>query len=179
MTGPQRDGRLEGDRLHELAGLGASWAAAAVEQLAGRTVMTSLPERSDPEMLCRTREWSTGLCFETGSEFPAGVGLFITSATRQHVVSMLVGGMEEVTPEAVASALREFGNIVASQAISAIANATGARVLTSLPALLMYDAAQRFALPLADKPGTELIACELSDSDGDLRALLVFVHAGA
>ena len=123
-------------------------------------------------------EWSTGLFFTTDGDIPGLVAVFVTPATRRNVVRLLLGSPPgEPEPAVVESALCEFGNIVVSQTLSAIANATGGRIEPSVPELVIEDAAAVFATRLPARrrgsPGL-LVVTELFDRKGDLRALLVF-----
>ena len=166
------------ERLRELASLGAVWAATATEQLLGRTVLTHAPTVHGGLDLVPSGEWSTGLLFTTHGDFPGLVGVFVTPSTRCNVVRLLLGSPPgEPDAAAVESALREFGNIVVSQTLSAIANATGGRIEPSVPELVMENAAAVLATRLPSRrrgyPGL-LVGTELFDRQGDLRALLVF-----
>lgn len=166
------------ERMREVASLGASWAAAALTQLSGHPVSTRVPEVHHREHLERAGEWSTGLCFTTEGDTPGLVAVFMTPPTRDLILRQLIGNSErDASRPAVESVLKEFGNIIVSQAISAIANATGDTIWTSVPELLLEDAGAVFARRL---PGRRhqgqglLVETELFSANTALRALLVF-----
>ena len=125
MTARGETAGMDAERLRELAGLGASWAATAFAQLVGHPVQTDLPTVHADSQLEQAGDWSTGLCFSTEGDFPGLVAVFVTPQTRESIALRLLGNPDLPPPvSAVRSALREFGNIVVSQTISAIANAT-------------------------------------------------------
>jgi chemotaxis protein CheY-P-specific phosphatase CheC len=80
--------------------------------------------------------------------------------------------------EAVASALSEFGNILASQTVSAIADTLGERIMPGVPELVMGDAEsvlQQRMSPRHRPPPPLYIESELFDRQGQFRALHVVV----
>jgi chemotaxis protein CheY-P-specific phosphatase CheC len=126
----------EVDRLRELAHIGASWAAAALAQLTGRTILKRVPIVHGPERFRRRGIWETGVFCEMEGEVSGLVAVFLSAPTRDAVVSLLCGE-EEATAEVRASVLSEFGNILASQTVSAIADTVGGRILPGLPDLVL------------------------------------------
>ena len=78
------------------------------------------------------------------------------------------------------SALREFGNILASHVVSPMADALGVAILPSIPVLAMEGAPQALASLLSlrgsDAPVLR-IETEISDRERSLHGLLVFVPA--
>jgi NCAIR mutase (PurE)-related protein/chemotaxis protein CheY-P-specific phosphatase CheC len=127
------------DRLRELAHIGASWAAAALAQLTGRTILKRVPIVSGPERFRRRGQWETGVFCEMEGEVSGLVAVFLSAPTRDAVVSLLCGD-DAATAEIRASVLSEFGNILASQTVSAIADTVGGRILPGLPDLVLDDA---------------------------------------
>ncbi len=92
------------------------------------------------------------------------------------IVRRLVGdAFEDSHDEAVTSALREFGNILASQTVSAIANALDGRILLSVPDLLTEADAPALGERVAARLPRMCIETELHDTDGVVYALLVLV----
>ncbi len=103
------------------------------------------------------------------------VGIFLPPAARDRVVSVLVPE-EESESSVIESALREAANIVASQAISAIADFLGDRITLSVPVLVEEQAAPAFAQRLAERSSRQLdmsSESELQDPEAALHALLV------
>jgi chemotaxis protein CheY-P-specific phosphatase CheC len=141
----------EVDRLRELAHIGASWAAAALAQLTGRTILKRVPIVHGPERFRRRGIWETGVFCEMEGEVSGLVAVFLSAPTRDAVVSLLCGE-EEATAEVRASVLSEFGNILASQTVSAIADTVGGRILPGLPDLVLGEfRALHVVLPDVDK----------------------------
>jgi chemotaxis protein CheY-P-specific phosphatase CheC len=73
----------------------------------------------------------------------------------------------------VESALCELANIVASQTVSAIADALGAAVTLSVPQLVHERAGAAFVAARGAAPGGVVFASELASSQAELRVLLV------
>ena len=96
---------------------------------------------------------------------------------RRALVRLLLDEDEpEAPPDMVASALSELANIVASQAVSAIADALGAAISLSVPELALERAAARLrelrAAHGADAREQAFFS-ELSAPGSELRVLLV------
>ena len=165
----------EVDRLRELAHIGASWAAAALAQLTGRTILKRGPIVHGPERFRRRGEWETGVFCEMEGEVSGLVAIILSAPTRDAVVSMLCGGAE-ATAEVRASVLSEFGNILASQTVSAIADTVGGRILPGLPDLVLDEAEavlESRMWPRNAPPRPPYIESELFDRRGEFRALHV------
>jgi chemotaxis protein CheY-P-specific phosphatase CheC len=78
----------------------------------------------------------------------------------------------------VASALSEFGNILASQTVSAIADTLGTTILPGLPELVIRDAETALQARMSPRnrpPAPLYIESELFDRQGELRALHVLL----
>jgi chemotaxis protein CheY-P-specific phosphatase CheC len=167
------------DRLRELAHIGASWAASAFARLAGRTILTRVPLIHGPERLRKRGEWTTGIFCDITGGLGGVVAIFLPAPTRDAVVALLCG---EANPpqEIYASALSEFGNILASQTVSAIADTLGARILPGVPELVLRDAEtalQARMSPRQRPPAPLYIESELFDRQGEFRALHVLLPA--
>jgi chemotaxis protein CheY-P-specific phosphatase CheC len=163
------------DRLRELAHIGASWAATAFARLAGRTILTRVPVVHGPERYRKRGEWTTGIFCDFHGSMNGLVAVFLPVTTRDTVVELLC---DEQTPpkEIVASALSEFGNILASQTVSAMADTLGARIIPGLPDLVLEDAEttlQARMSPRHRKAPPLYIESELFDRQGQFRALHV------
>ena len=179
MTSFSGIGEAEIDRLRELAHIGASWAASAFARLAGRTILTRVPLIHGPERLRKRGEWTTGVFCEISGALSGMVTILLPASTRDAVVAMLCG---EANPpqEIYASALSEFGNILASQTVSAIADTLGAKILPGVPDLVLRDAETALESRLSPRnrpPAPIYIESELFDRQGELRALHVFLPA--
>lgn len=182
MTGPTGVTRTldaiseaEIDRLRELAHIGASWAATALARLADRTILTRVPVVHGPERFRKRGEWATGIFCDFEGSMNGLVAIFLPAATRDAVVEQLCGEASPPT-EMVASALSEFGNILASQTVSAMADTLGTRILPGLPELVLADAEtalQARMSPRNRRPSPLYIESELFDRQGEFRALHV------
>ena len=103
------------------------------------------------------------------------VGIFLPSAAREHMVSVLVPE-EENESSVIESALLEAANIVASQAVSAIADFLDDRITLSIPVLVDEQAASAYAQRLAQRSTRRLDVSsqiELQDPEAALQVLLV------
>ena len=79
------------------------------------------------------------------------------------------------TPEQIVeSALRELGNIIASQTVSAIADSLGATIMLSVPTLVMQDAGVVLLSLITQRGAWIRIETDLYRPDEPLSALLVF-----
>ena len=167
----------EVDRLRELAHIGASWAASAFARLAGRTILTRVPLIHGPERLRKRGDWTTGIFCDVSGGLSGVVAIFLPAPTRDAVVAMLCG---EVSPpqEIFASALSEFGNILASQTVSAIADTLGAKIHPGVPDLVLRDAETALQARMSPRhrpPAPLYIESELFDRQGEFRALHVLL----
>jgi chemotaxis protein CheY-P-specific phosphatase CheC len=165
------------DRLRELAHIGASWAASAVARLATRTILTRVPVVHGPDRFRKRGEWTTGIFCDIHGGMEGLVAIFLTETARDSVVEMLCGEAAP-PPEVVASALSEFGNILSSQTVSAIADTLGATILPGLPELVIRDAETALQARMSPRqhPRAPLyIESELFDRQGDFRALHVLL----
>jgi len=79
-----------------------------------------VPVMHGPERVRQRGEWDTGIFCELEGDLAGTVAVFLSPRTREAVTELLCG---EASPpqEIAASALSEFGNILASQTASAIA----------------------------------------------------------
>jgi len=165
------------DRLRELAHIGASWAATAFARIVGRTILTRVPLVHGPDRFKKRGEWETGVFCEIRGGLEGIVAVFMPATTCLSVVELLCG-VESPPREQVASALSEFGNILASQTVSAIADTLGTRILPGLPDLVIQDAEtalQARMTPRNRPPAPLYIESELFDRAGAFRALHVLL----
>ncbi len=167
------------DRLRELAHIGASWAASAFARLAGRTILTRVPLIHGPERLRKRGDWTTGIFCDISGALSGMVAILLPTATRDGIVELLCGNAHP-PQEVYASALSEFGNILASQTVSAIADTLGARILPGVPELVLRDAETALQARMSPRhrpPPPLYIESELFDRQGEFRALHVFLPA--
>lgn len=171
------------ERICELADLGARRAADALAALVGRPIQLAVPRVLTLERLesLQANSSDTGIFFEVEGG-PGGVLAVLFPAEALDVLLEAVLGAPEPgrASTQMESALREVGNILASHALSAVADAIGARVLPSVPVLALEEAESVLAAFAADASGAsrELrIESELADSEGALRGVLVWLPA--
>jgi chemotaxis protein CheC len=175
---PQRD---ELDRLCELVNVGAGHAAGALAQLLGRPIRMSVPRVHRGEGLAgapaRLRPDTSGIFFEVEGGIGGVFAVLFPPRVRDALLAELLGEAQTESDQSE-SALREVGNILASHALSAVADLIGARVLPSLPTLALEAAGSvlaSFQLRF-DEPAIE---SRLVDPSGGLRGLLVWIPASA
>jgi chemotaxis protein CheY-P-specific phosphatase CheC len=158
-----------------LVGSAADWAAVALEQLVGCRLPVRECRVSRAEGPTPPGPWEVGLLVEVQGAVGGLVALLLTRDTRDALLKTLLGDGEE-PPDAAESALRELGNIVASQAISAMAAGLRGRLLPSVPTLASRNAESALAAALRRRGiGSSSLRFEslLRDPRTGLRALLV------
>lgn len=162
-------------RLRALAQVGAGRAAAALSDLLGRAWKTRTQVVPSAQALEGVEDTTLVVIFEMEGAVGGLVGIFLPPAARNGVVSALVPE-EENEPSVLESALREAANIVASQAVSAIADFLGGRITLSIPALIDERSAAAYAERLAQRSSRRLemsSQSDLQDPEAELHALLV------
>jgi len=174
------------DRLSELLNIGAGHAASALALLLGRTFWMRVPRAlrvgADAAPLAGElaprHEIADGaaLLFEVEGSPGGIVALFLPDASREALAKRLLGEAAQARPELVESALREAGNVVVSHVCSAIADTLGARLVPSIPVLVLEDGEAGLGT-LATRRGRAWlrIESEIVDEEGELRGLLVFL----
>ena len=175
--------RLRGelDRLCELANVGAGHAADALARLIGCTVRMDPPRvrvaarREHEDAAGALGPATSGVFFEVQGGIGGTFGVLFPRRAREALLEALVGDPDPHSEEAE-SALREVGNILASHALSAVADLIGDRVLPSLPVLV--DEAAGAVLATRQARGEPVrIESRLVDGAGGLRTLLVWIPA--
>ncbi len=165
----------ERECLYELTSIGASHAAMAFTLLLHRAIAPSAPVFREADEYCGNDSWSTGVIFQADGDLTGLVAILLPVASRDKVAERLIHGDDPVDCQnAVESALRELGNIVASQTMSAIADRLGGRILLSVPLLVLEGADTAFASMLCDRGAERCVECELTDSARDIQVRLVF-----
>ena len=166
----------ERERLYELTSIGASHASMAFTMLLDRAIAPSAPRFLKADEYCADDSWSTGVIFQADGELTGLVAILLSVASCDMVAERLIRGEHSDDPgEAIESALRELGNIVASHTMSAIADRIGGRILLSVPVLVMKDADSAFVSMFRERGAERCVECELTDSARDIRVRLVFV----
>jgi chemotaxis protein CheC len=177
------------DRLRELGSIGAGHAAGAFARLVGRPIRMRVPRTRQGGSRPVSHElaaWDTGIFFEVEGG-PGGLLAVLFSARARDALLRALLGPAAATAEGVAlgpdaeSALREVGNILASQVVSAIADTLGTRVLLSVPVLALQGASTVLGAMLAERGGADAlrIETEIHDGDEELRGLVVLVPGSA
>jgi chemotaxis protein CheY-P-specific phosphatase CheC len=166
----------ERESLYQLTSIGASHASMAFTLLLHRAIAPSAPLFREADEYCPDDRWCTGVIFQADGELTGLVAILLPVASCEMVAERLIRGENPVDRHVtVESALRELGNIVASQTMSAIADRLGGRILLSVPLLVMEDADTAFASMFRDRGAERCVECELTDSARDIRVRLVFV----
>jgi chemotaxis protein CheY-P-specific phosphatase CheC len=162
------------ERLRGLASLAAQRAARSLSDFLGAPAQAGEPREFEPAKLpgCET-----GVTFAIEGWLAGHVALFFDALSRRALIRLLLDEEEPEAPaEMVASGLCELSNIVASQAVSAIADAHGARISLSVPDLSLELATSRFCELRAGRgrrEGALAFASEIAARDLELRILLV------
>ena len=117
------------------------------------------------------------MIFRVEGQLTGHLAFCLDPLSRRAVVRLLLDEDEpEAPPDMVASALCELANIVASQTVSAIADAVGAAISLSVPELALERVAARWSeLRAEHSEGARdlTFASELSAPGTELRVLLV------
>lgn len=160
-------------RARDLVRHGADQAAGAFAALLGQTLRASEPR---PWSGSSGSEPLTAVVCDVRGEVEGVIALVLTHGVRDQAVAALCPGVDPADDRA-ASALREVGNIVASHAVSAIADRLGVRITLSVPTLLTEGAGATVARILAAHEGEASFVAEseLEGSEGATGARLLFV----
>jgi chemotaxis protein CheC len=161
------------DRLCELASVGASLASAAFSVLIGANIQNRAPRVCGPADSTASEHWCTGILFEAEGDLTGLVAIVLPELDRNFAVEQMLGESGPRGPLAE-SALRELGNIVASQTVSAIADCLGTTILLSVPTLVMEDAGVVLRSLISQRGAGVRIETDLYGTDGEVNALLVF-----
>ena len=186
---PTLPSEAELDRLGELVNIGAGHAATAFGRLVGRTFRMRVPRvrvlraESAGSTLVGTvhdpEEEMAGIFFTVEGGLGGLVALLIPRAVRDPLLALLVRRRgARASPAQDESALRELGNILASQLVSAIGETLGEAVLPSVPLLTMEDGSAALGALVAHQAQDGQVVrveTQIVDETGDLRALLVLV----
>ncbi|MEE3330911.1 MAG: hypothetical protein VX246_08585 [Myxococcota bacterium] len=182
MSGAE-DGKTVGLAGRDLARIGAESAETAFSLLADRSVLMGeiIVGLATDEGVARpavSSQWECGVFFELEGCAESVVGLLFQAAQRDALIEQMMGEPAKTLSEIAAeSVLTEVANIVASHVASGIADASGGRLLPSLPTLVVSDAASQLEVFLREHASSEAPrhSCELADGGAGIGALLVFV----
>lgn len=167
------------DQLLELMSIGGGHAAGAFAGLVGRSFWMRVPRVlwCDPTAARSSTRTSTGVLFELDGALRGVVALLLPENARDALVERLVGREAAQVPlEMLESALRELGNIVVSHVCSAIADTLAARLIPSLPVLVLQDGERALDAAAARRGSGRLrIETEIADGEGELHGRLIFV----
>ena len=162
-------------RFSKLAWIGARRAAAAFGSLLGREMRAGEPRPRAAAGAGARGDAETAVIFEMQDAVQGLIALLFPHDVCEAVFSTLCPGTDVSRP-AAESALREVGNIVASQAVSAVADHLGGRLTLSVPILVRTGGGLIFDQLLAERRGGEaglVTEIELRES-GQRRGLLLF-----
>jgi chemotaxis protein CheY-P-specific phosphatase CheC len=155
--------------LSSLLSIGAGQGAQALAGIAGGEVRAGVVLEPEPAGLGR---YEAGVAFEVGEALEGSVLVLFAPEAHARLLAAL-GSRAEADPGA---ALSEVANIVASQAVSAIADALRARVTLSIPRL--RERGGGLALVRALRTGAPALASELHLGDTGSCVLLVLLAGG-
>jgi chemotaxis protein CheC len=165
----------EREQLYELTSIGASHASMAFTLLLHRAIAPSVPHFVDLDEYSADDTWKTGVIFQADGELTGLVAILLPAHSCDIVSERLVrDGDSEDHDHVIESALRELGNIVASQTMSAIADRLGGRILLSVPVLVMDGADTAFESMLRDRGAKHCVECELTDATSEIHVRLIF-----
>jgi len=168
--------RTSARQIRRLAYLAAGQAASSFAAFLGEDLRALEPRLCASSGAATAGRGETGVIFEVKGAVNGLIALLLPEGGREWLSSALCPGQDPEGPMA-ASALGETGNIVASHAVSAMADHLGATVTLSPPTLAPSHADRVFGEMLDQRRVRfEGVATqtELCSSTGARRALLLF-----
>ena len=162
-------------RFSKLAWIGARQAASALASLLGGEMRAGEPRPRAAAGAGAAGDAETAVIFEMQDTVQGLIALLLPPDVCGSVFSALCPGTD-ISSVAGESALREVGNIIASQAVSAVADHLGGRITLSVPILVREEGGLFFDRLLAERRdgGAGLVTeIELRES-GQRRGLLLF-----
>lgn len=163
-------------RIRRLAYVGAGRAASSFADFLGRDLQAREPRLCAASGVATAGRGQTGVIFEVEGCVNGLMALLLPDGGREWLLAALCPGVDPES-ELAESAVRETGNIIASHAVSAMADHLDDRVFLSVPILVESDADRVFGRMLDERrERREGIATqtELCGPDGERRALLLF-----
>jgi chemotaxis protein CheC len=162
------------DRLCELTNIGAGHAAGALAAVIGSPIRMRAPRVVDAERTTATPiDPGAGIFFEVQGGIGGDFAVFLSRAAIRDLVRSLLGDSIPLESEDAASALSEIGNVLASHALSAVADQIGATLLPSIPAVTFDDPDAAFEARVGVR--APRIENALEDESGEIRGVLVWV----
>ncbi len=162
------------DRYCELANIGAGHAAGALASMMGRPIRMRVPQvvHRAPGEARAVAEPAAGIFFDVIGGIGGHFVVLLSREACTELVRSLLGEESLVSEEAV-SALSEVGNVLASHALSAVADQLGSLVLPSIPDVVLDTPDAAFADRVGDP--TPQIENTLEDEQGRACGVLVWV----
>jgi chemotaxis protein CheY-P-specific phosphatase CheC len=176
MSAADAANRAAGTPILELARIGSGRAATAFGALLRRPIRPGVPGPRAETGPRPHEAATTGVVFEVEGALAGLICLLIPPLARRALIAALCPGVP-ASSRLAASALREAGNIVASHAVSALADRFGVRITISPPTLIESEAAFVFEQMVAERGGGRarvVTETALSEDAGPRRALLLF-----
>lgn len=173
--------RTSARQIRRLAYLAAGEAASSFAAFLGQDLRAHEPRLCASSGAATAGRGETGVIFEVMGEVNGLMALLLPGGGREWLTGALCPG-QDPTGAMADSALSEAGNIVASHAVSAMADHLGATVTLSPPTLVTSNADRVFGHMLDERRTRfEGVATqtELWGSDGTRRALLLFAPDAA
>ncbi len=162
------------DRLCELTNIGAGHAAGALAAMIGSPIRMRVPRVVDAAGATRAPfDPAAGIFFEVHGGIGGDFAVFFSRAASRDLVRSLLGNATPLESDDAASALSELGNVLASHALSAVADQLGATVLPSVPDVALDDPGAAFEARVAGR--APRIENALEDESGETRGVLVWI----
>ncbi len=161
------------DRYCELANIGAGHAAGALASMMGRPIRMRVPQVVHPGV-SETRDLAdlgAAIFFDVIGGVGGHFVVLLGGETCRELVRTLLGDDSLDSEEAV-SALSEVGNVLASHALSAVADQLGSLVLPSIPDVVLDTPDAAFRDRVGD-PSAQ-IENTLEDHEGQACGVLVW-----
>lgn len=164
------------DRWCELANIGAGHAAGALATLIGQPIRMRVPQvvHRDTRAAEAVAEPAAGIFFDVIGGIGGDFAVFLTREACADLVRVLLGDASLESDDA-ASALSEVGNVLASHALSAVADQIGSTILPSIPDVALENPNAAFHARIGDR--SPQIENALEDEHGRARGALVWIPA--
>jgi len=165
------------ERIHALMRIGVDCAASAFATLLGADLTVGATREYASRRTAVQEPVVTGIFFEMEGTVEGLIGVFLRASAGE---SLVRAQLPEADPPGaiVESVLREAANIVASHAVSGIADFLGGRITLSIPTLVLEDAEQVFSRVLTERrQGRVLVATESELRDPASRILAHLILA--
>ena len=171
MSAPYTGSGIEVDALCELIVVGGGAASRSLSSVLGRRILSRPPVVRRASEMLRTGARGPVVSFDASGELDGLVTFSLDESSGESLLPQLLGRNDAISTAEAASVICELANIVASQSVSAIADAIGARILISVPTLASSDV---LAFRVGELRAELRVESELLDREGDVQALLAF-----